>query len=146
MDIFVIHKISNYTCSLASPVPILNAHLGHFYALTCNTTVSGLMNIYRQLVSVKYIDSGMFCLIFPCFIFFVDKRKMADPPPPYPGTDQGESYPSGDTTKQPIPPDGSAAPEYPPQLTPGYPPVAGYISQPGQLGYPLAQFNASCFE
>ena len=61
---------------------------------------------------------------------------MADgPPPPYPGTDKGPRLSTH--------PDGSVGPWYPPQPTPGYPPVAGYISQPGQPGYPPAQFNAS---
>ncbi|CAB4010159.1 proline-rich transmembrane 1-like [Paramuricea clavata] len=63
---------------------------------------------------------------------------MADaPPPPYPGADQGPSYPPGDTTKQPIPPDGSGAPGYPPQPTPGYPPQAGPANPPqAQVAYP----------
>ncbi len=61
---------------------------------------------------------------------------MADGlPPSYLGTDQG---PRLSTL-----PDGSVGPGYPPQPTPGYPPAAGYFSQPGQPGYPPAQFNAS---
>ena len=63
---------------------------------------------------------------------------MADqPPPPYPG------HPSGDTTKHPIPPDGSVPPGYPPQPTPGYPSAAGpayqaqpHVAYPAATGYP----------
>ena len=65
------------------------------------------------------------------------------PPPPYPGADQDPSYPPGDTTKQPIPPDGPGVPGYPPQHIPGYPPQAGpanlqqaQVAYPGPTGYP----------
>ena len=69
---------------------------------------------------------------------------MADaPPPPYPGADQDPSYPPGDTTKQPIPPDGPGVLGYPPQPIPGYPPQAGpanlqqaQVAYPGPTGYP----------
>ena len=83
---------------------------------------------------------------------------MADPS--FPGSNQGQSYPLADKTKQPIPPDDLLAPGYSPQPTHDYPPAAGrpYLAQPhvaypaatgyppqpvaDQPGYPPAQFNA----
>ncbi len=62
---------------------------------------------------------------------------MADPS--FPGSNQGQSYPLADKTKQPIPPDDLLAPGYSPQPTHDYPPAAGrpYLAQP-HVAYPAA--------